>query len=264
MRAALLSPFDRPAYTVVNGAAEVPMLFLCEHAGKAVPMALGDLGISESDLNDHIGWDIGAEGVTRHLADMFGATAVLATYSRLVIDANRPLNHPGSMPEESDARLIPGNTGLSDIDRRARQEACFWPYHRMAARHRVRLGGRIPPVLVFVHSFTPQMADGSPRPWEVGILWDEDERMAKPMLSHLAGVLGGKVGDNEPYTGKGGTGYSAEVHAKETGLPHIMLEVRNDLIRDEAGQRHWAGVLADALRACPDVQRVIAFQQSNP
>ncbi len=111
-------------------------------------------------------------------------------------------------------------------------------------------------MLVFVHSFTPQMADGSPRPWEIGILWDEDERLAKPMLNHLAGVQGDKVGDNEPYTGKGGTGYSAQVHAKETGLPHIMLEVCNDLIRDDAGQRRWASVLGEALRACPDVQRV--------
>ena len=256
MRAALLTATDPPAYTVINGKTEVPLLFLCEHSGKAVPMALAGLGIAEEDLNDHIGWDIGAAGVTRHLAAMFGATAVLATYSRLVIDANRPLDHPGSMPEESDARPIPGNIGLSAEDRRARQEACFWPYHSMAARHRVRLSRRAPPVLVFVHSFTPQMADGSSRPWEIGILWDEDERLAKPMLEHLAGVLGDKVGDNQPYTGKGGTGYSAQVHAKETGLPHIMLEVRNDLIHEEAGQRHWAGVLAEALRACPDVKRV--------
>ena len=258
MRAALLSPADPPAFTVINGSADVPMLFLCEHAGKAVPAALDGLGITQADLDDHIGWDIGAEGVTRHLAAMFGATAVVATYSRLVIDANRPLGHPGSMPEESDARRIPGNIGLSPEDRRARQEACFWPYHRMAARHRVRLSQRQAPVLVFVHSFTPQMADGSPRPWEAGILWDEDARLAKPMLEHLAGVLGEKVGDNQPYTGKGGTGYSAQVHAKETGLPHIMLEVRNDLIRDDEGQRHWAEVLAEALRACPDVQRVTA------
>ena len=258
MRAALLSPADPPPYVVVNSESEVPLLFLCEHSGKAVPAALGGLGIAEEDLNDHIGWDIGAEGVTRHLAAMFGATAVLATYSRLVIDANRPLGHPGSMPEESDARRIPTNIGLSADARRARQEACFWPYHRMAARHRIRLSKEQEPVLVFVHSFTPQMADGSPRPWEIGILWDEDERLAAPMLNHLGASMGDKVGDNQPYSGKGGTGYSSHIHAKETGLPHIMLEVRNDLIRDEAGQRQWAEVLADALRVCPDVQRVTA------
>ena len=258
MRAALLSPADPPAYTVINEEAEVPVLFLCEHAGKAVPSALGDLGISTEDLNDHIGWDIGAEGVTRHLAATFGATAVVATYSRLVIDANRPLDHPGSMPEESDARPIPANIGLSADDRRARQEACFWPYHRMAARHRVRLSRSQDPVLVFVHSFTPQLTGGEPRPWEIGILWDEDERLAGPLLTHLRHTMGSKVGDNQPYSGKGGTGYSSHVHAKETGLPHIMLEVRNDLIRDDAGQRHWAGVLADALRLCPDIQRVTA------
>ena len=107
MRAALLSPADPPAYTVINEEAEVPVLFLCEHAGKAVPSALGDLGISAEDLNDHIGWDIGAEGVTRHLAATFGATAVVATYSRLVIDANRPLDHPGSCRKKATPAPFP-------------------------------------------------------------------------------------------------------------------------------------------------------------
>ncbi len=258
MRAALLSPADPPAFSVINGAAETPILFVCEHAGNAVPAALNGLGIGAQDLNDHIGWDIGAAGVTRHLASMFGATAVLATYSRLVIDANRPLAHCTSVPEESDGRPIPANAGLSPEGRRARQEACFWPFHRVVAHHRVRLSRMQEPVLVFVHSFTPQMADGWQRPWEIGILWDQDPRLAQPMLEHLRGVLGDKVGDNQPYPGGDDTGYSAEVHAKETGLPHIMLEVRNDLIRDEAGQRHWAGVLAEALRVCPDVRRVTA------
>jgi predicted N-formylglutamate amidohydrolase len=110
-------------------------------------------------------------------------------------------------------------------------------------------------VLVFVHSFTPAMADGTPRPWEVGILYDRDERLAGPMLRFLRQTLGPRLGDNEPYTGRGGTGYSADVHAAETGLPHIMLEVRNDLIREPAGVALWSARLATALRACPDVRR---------
>ncbi|MCA8930183.1 MAG: N-formylglutamate amidohydrolase, partial [Alphaproteobacteria bacterium] len=119
-RTALLSPADPPPYTVLNPASPVPLLFVCEHAGHRVPAALDGLGIAEADLLDHIGWDIGAEAVTRRLAAIFAAPAVVATYSRLVIDANRPLAHPGSIPEESDARPIPANIGLDAAARRAR------------------------------------------------------------------------------------------------------------------------------------------------
>ena len=257
-RAALLSPTDPPPYQLINAQSDVPLLFICEHAGKAVPKALGDMGISADDLNDHIGWDIGAEAVTRRLAALFGATAVVATYSRLVIDANRPLGHPGSIPEESDARRIPANLQLDDAAKRARAEGCFWPYHRAVARHRMRLCAQREPVLVFVHSFTPSMADGTPRPWEAGILWDRDERLSAPMLAHLRTRLGNKVGDNQPYSGRGGTGYSTQVHASEPNLPHIMIELRNDLIRDDGGVNHWADQMADALRACPNVQQVLS------
>lgn len=261
-RTALLSPADPPPYTVLNPASPVPLLFVCEHAGHTVPAALAGLGIAEADLLDHIGWDIGADAVTRRFAAIFGAPAVVATYSRLVIDANRPLAHPGSIPAESDGRRIPANEGLDAAARRTRQEACFWPFHRAVAAQRRRLcaaqAGGPPPVLVFVHSFTPAMADGSPRPWEVGILYDRDERLAVPLLHVLRQTLGEALGDNQPYTGRGGTGFSAQVHAAETGLPHIMLEFRNDLIRQPAGVNLWAARLATALRSCPDVARVIA------
>jgi len=257
-RAALLTQNDPPPYEVINGAAETPLLFVCDHAGHAVPERLENLGLDEGDLTDHIGWDIGGAGVTRRLSAIFSATAVLSTYSRLVIDCNRPLDHPASMPEESDARRIPGNFSLSGEARRARQEACFWPYHRAVAAQRARLQEFGEPVLVFVHSFTPAMADGTPRPWEIGILWDRDDRLAAPLLHFLDKTLGNGVGDNQPYSGRGGTGYSAQVHAAETGMPHVMLEIRNDLVRDEAGENLWAARLATALRACPDVVRALA------
>jgi predicted N-formylglutamate amidohydrolase len=254
-RASLLHSEDPPPYEVVNGSGERPLLFVCDHAGHAVPRALTGLGLAETDLIDHIGWDIGAAGVTRRLAQIFHATGVLSAYSRLVIDANRPLGHPASIPEVSDARLIPANAGMDDVARRARAEACFWPYHRAVAAQRRRLAGTNAPVLVFVHSFTPAMTDGTPRPWEIGILWDRDDRMAAPLLHFLGRTLGERVGDNQPYTGRGGTGYSAQIHAAEPGLPHVMLEIRNDLIRDEAGINLWSARLATALRACPDVAR---------
>jgi predicted N-formylglutamate amidohydrolase len=254
-RAALLSLNDPPPYQVVNTDAATPLLFVCEHAGHLVPDCLHGLGIAETDLLDHIGWDIGAAAVTRRLAAIFGATAVLATYSRLVIDANRPLDHVASIPEESDARAIPTNAGLDANRRRARQEACFWPFHRAVSAQRRRLSelGQ-QPTLVFVHSFTPSMADGTPRPWEVGILYDRDERLAQPLLRHFRTLLGEKCGDNQPYTGRGGTGFSSEIHAAEPNLPHIMLEIRNDLIREPAGVNLWAARLATALRTCPDVR----------
>jgi predicted N-formylglutamate amidohydrolase len=218
---------------------------------------------AEADLLDHIGWDIGAEAVTRRLAAIFGAPAVVATYSRLVIDANRPLDHSSSIPEESDARPIPANIGLDAAGRRARQEACFWPFHRAVSAQRQRLcvaqaaASQPPPVLVFIHSFTPSMADGQPRPWEVGILYAQDERLAAPLLHFLARTLGERLGDNQPYTGRDSTGYSAETHAAAPNLPHIMLELRNDLIRTDAGANLWAARLGTALRACPDVAQAV-------
>lgn len=262
-RAALLRPTDPPPYSVINPGSNLPLLFVCEHAGHRVPAALDGLGISEADLLDHIGWDIGAEAVTRRLAAIFGAPAVVATYSRLVIDANRPLGHESSIPEVSDERRIPANIGLDEAGRRARQEACFWPFHRAVAAQRRRLceaqqaGGGPLPVLVFIHSFTPSMADGTPRPWEVGILWDRDERLAAPLLHFLGQTLGERLGDNQPYTGRDSTGFSAQVHGAETGLPHVMIELRNDLIRGADGVNLWAARLATALRACPAVARAI-------
>ena len=254
-RAALLSPKDPPPYEVVNPHATVPLLFICDHAGHQVPAALADLGLTKADLVDHIGWDIGADAVTRRMAAVFGATAVLSTYSRLVIDANRPLGHPTSIAPESDGRAIPANIGLDAEGRRARAEACFWPYHRAVAAQKRRLCKQTsPPVLVYIHSFTPAMSDGTPRPWECGILWDRDERVAAPLLRFLGQTLGERVGDNKPYTGRGGTGYSAQVHTAEPNLPHVMIELRNDLIGDEAGVNLWAARLATALRACPDVR----------
>ncbi len=253
-RAALLTPKDPPPYEVVNSAALRPLLFVCEHAGHLVPERLDGLGIAEADLLDHIGWDIGAGAVTKRLAAIFGATAVLATYSRLVIDANRPLDHDTSIPEESDGRPIPANVGLDAAGRRARQEACFWPFHRAVSAQRSRLteAGQTP-TLVFVHSFTPSMADGTPRPWEIGILYDRDERLAGPLLHFLTQTLGEKLGDNQPYTGRDSAGYSAGTHAAAPNLPHIMLEIRNNLIRDDGGVKLWSARLAIALKACPDV-----------
>lgn len=248
-RAALLAAADPSPYRIVNPQARTPLIFACDHAGFAVPAALDGLGIQPEDLHDHIGGDIGAAAVTERLAAIFGATAVLATYSRLVIDANRPLGHPGSIPAESDGRHIPANEALDETARRARAEACFWPYHRALAGQRRRLQRHGRPALVFVHSFTPQMADGSPRPWQAGILWDRDTRLSAPLLHFWGRELGPLLGDNQPYSGRGGTGYSAQVHAAEPDLPHVMLELRNDLIRDQAGANLWAARFATALRA---------------
>jgi len=195
-RTALLTHAGPPPYELINPGSPVPLLFVCEHAGHQVPAGLDGLGIAEADLLDHIGWDIGAGAVTRRLAAIFSAPAVLATYSRLVIDANRPLEHPASIPAESDARPIPANAGLDAARRKARQEACFWPFHRTVAAARRRLTEAAlpgqPPALVFMHSFTPAMADGTPRPWEVGILYDRDERLAAPLLRFLGQTLGEK------------------------------------------------------------------------
>lgn len=245
----LLSPGDPPAFEVVNEAGKARILFVCDHASKVVPKRLGRLGIGEAELAQHIGWDIGAAKVTRWLAERFDAPAVLAGYSRLVIDCNRKFDDPTSIPEASDRVVIPANKSLSDDDRRARQEACFWPYHRAvaAALDRFQAQGRVP-ALLSMHSCTP-VFDAQHRPWHIGILWHKDDRLAKPLLGALAADPAINVGDNEPYSGASPHAYTIPVHGIARGLPHVQFEIRQDLIGDDEGVERWARRLHRALAA---------------
>jgi predicted N-formylglutamate amidohydrolase len=242
-----MQPFcDFQAFETLPGAPQARLLLLCDHASNAIPPAYGDLGLSEEARARHIAYDIGAAGVTRALSRLLDAPAVLSTFSRLLIDPNRGADDPTLVMRISDGALIPGNARIDqrEIDHRI---ACFWRPYRQAAAAKIAamtqaLGA--PPVVLSIHSFTPVWR-GVPRPWNAGLLWDLDDRLARPMIAALADA-DTMVGDNEPYDGalKGDTMYDL---CTARGVPHALLEIRQDLIADAAGQADWAARLERIL-----------------
>ncbi|MDP2332493.1 MAG: N-formylglutamate amidohydrolase [Reyranella sp.] len=245
----LLVPGDPPPFSLFNEKGKAPLLLLCDHASKIIPRALGDLGISEDELARHIGWDIGGLDAAIELASALDAPLVSSGFSRLVIDCNRWPGGEGSIPEISDGILVPANRDLTKEQVDARAEACFWPYHREVDRHldRMTAGGR-PIALLVIHSFTPEM-NGFPRPWHVGVLWNDDPRLPEPLLAELRRDPSLVVGDNEPYSARASYEYTLNAHARRRKLPHCSLEVRQDLIDSSGEARVWATRLAPAIRA---------------
>jgi predicted N-formylglutamate amidohydrolase len=238
-----------PDIETFNAEGRAPALLLCDHAGHRVPQRLGDLGLPPGELRRHIGWDIGAAPLTYHIARLLDAPAVLCHISRLVMDVNRPPRHPTAMPVVSDGTRIPANRDLSDEEGRRRLFGSFVPYHRAIARRLARFRREgVSPVLIAVHSFTSTMA-GLARPWHIGVLASDDRRLADPLLEALRAEPDLVVGDNEPYSGRDEVGFTMRYHAERGGLPHVMLEVRQDLIAGEAGARAWAERLVPPLRA---------------
>ncbi len=243
----LLAEDEPPPYELFNPEGAAPILLICDHASRRVPRKLNDLGLHERELSRHIGWDIGAADVTRHMALQLNAPALLAGYSRLVVDCNRHLHDPTSMRPLSDGTPIPGNATLSPADRQARIDALYQPYHRAIAQRLDDFANRgVAPTLLSIHSCTPEMA-GQFRPWHIGICWDSDRRLAGPVLEALGRVPGVVVGDNQPYNLDLREDYSVPVHALRRGLPHLQVEFRQDLVATPAGARHWAEVLLAAL-----------------
>jgi len=247
MNLPLLGPEDPAPVTLYNTHGTASVLVLCDHAANAVPSALRGLGLEATDLARHIAYDIGAAEVTRLLADKLDAPAILAGFSRLVIDCNRRPGSSDSIVPSSDGTVIPGNQAVTPSQALERAEACFWPYHRRVGAGLAGFAMRgIKPAIINIHGFTPNFQDVS-RPWHIGVLWDQDPRLPAPMLAALGSVDGLVVGDNEPYSGRSRLGYSNEVHATETGLPNVLIELREDTVRDAAGQERMAQLLADAL-----------------
>lgn len=245
----LLAPDDPPPFSVVNEKGRAPLLLLCDHASKAVPKALGDLGISETDLSRHIGWDIGGLDAAIALSEALDAPLVASGYSRLVIDCNRWPGGEGSTPEVSDDVVVPANRRLTKEQVEARAEACFWPYHREVDRllDGMTAEGRKVCLLV-VHSFTPAMK-GFVRPWHVGVLWNDDPRLPAPLLAELRRDPELVVGDNEPYSARASYEYTLNAHARSRAIPHCSLEVRQDLMGTPADARAWGRRLAPAIEA---------------
>ncbi len=246
--AALLAEADPAVVEWCHALGRAPALLTCDHASRLVPPALANLGLEAQFLARHIGWDIGAAAVTRRLAPLLDAPAILAGYSRLVIDCNRDPGDASSIATTSDGVAIPGNAGLSEAARRARREAIFEPYHAAIERWIASAAASgVAPAVISIHSFTPEMK-GVARPWHVGVLWDEDGRIALPLLAALRAEPGLVVGDNQPYSAREPVGYTQRHHAHARGLPHVAIELRQDLVAETPGAVEWAERLARALQ----------------
>jgi predicted N-formylglutamate amidohydrolase len=224
-------------------------LLTADHAGRMIPRRLGRLGLPDSELDRHIAWDIGIAGVTELLSEALDAAAVLQVYSRLVIDCNRNPSVASSMPEVSETTPIPGNVGLSDADRAARVREIFTPYHaRIAALLDARAAARRRTVLVAMHSFTP-VFKGESRAVQVGVLFNRDARLASALLALLRAEGDIVVGENAPYAVSDTSDYGVPVHGEKRGLPHVEIEIRQDLIVDVQGQAAWAARFSRLLPA---------------
>jgi predicted N-formylglutamate amidohydrolase len=246
---ALLQPGDPPPFELLNPAGASPWLFVVDHAGQAIPRALGDLGLPPGEIDRHIGWDIGIAGVARHLSAALDAWTILQTYSRLVIDCNRPLASPTLVVAASDGTPVPANASLDPAHRDARVRGIFAPYHALIAQTLdQRRDAARPTLLVTLHSFTPAMA-GIARPWHCGVLYHRDRRLAHALRDLLQAEGDLVVGDNQPYAVSDTSDYAVPVHGEARRLPHVELEIRQDLIADDAGQQLWAQRLARLLRS---------------
>lgn len=244
---------DPPPWTRRVFGRRFPAVLACDHASRAVPRALGTLGLTEAQRSRHIAWDIGAGALAEALAQRLGIAVVACGYSRLVIDCNRRLDDPTSIVETSDGERIPGNLGLTPAARALRAREIFAPYHAALAAEldsaaAAAAGPDLRPALIAIHSFT-DVFGGRARPWHCGILWDRDPRLALPLLAALRAELGLVVGDNEPYSGRHPADYTVDTHGERHGRPHVCIEVRQDLLADDAGVATWADRLASPLAA---------------
>ncbi len=234
------------AHEIIGADRPSRWLITCDHASNFVPPEVngGDLGLPARDMERHIAHDIGAAGVTRHLAERLQARALLSRFSRLVIDPNRGEDDPTLVMKLYDGTIIPANRHVDQAEIARRLNAWHRPYHAAYAK---LAAARPDTVIVAVHSFTPRLNGRAPRPWHVGLLYAErDPRLARPLLERLRAEPDLCVGENEPYAGHL-PGDSIDRHALQTGRPNVLIELRHDLIKTEAGQREWAERLAPML-----------------
>jgi predicted N-formylglutamate amidohydrolase len=240
----LLEAAEVPPVREENSDGRSPFLLTCDHYGRLIPRALGDLGLPASELTRHIAWDIGIAGVAERLSKQLDAHLIAQRYSRLVIDCNRPPCVASSIPVLSEATAVPGNEGLTRAAAEARRGAVFEPYHRRIAEViDRRLQGGVPTVLVSLHSFTPVYA-GIARPWHVGTLYHRDTHLPPLLLRLFRAEADLVVGDNQPYAVSDESDYTIPIHGEARGLMNSGIEIRQDLIADQAGERQWADRLA--------------------
>lgn len=253
---------DHPAFEVLNPNAKSSILLVCDHASNTIPNDInnGTLGLPAEDMQRHIAYDVGAKGVTNHLAQMLDAHAVLSKFSRLVVDPNRGEDDPTILMKLYDGSIIEGNRHADSKEKERRIAKYYRPYHTALSDqidHMISEGRT--PAIISIHSFTKQLRNRPPRPWHLGALWDKDDRLVKPFLQYFENDPDICVGDNEPYSGelRGDTMY---FHGTNRGLPHLLIEVRNDLIETDAGQIKWAERIAPAIWAA---MKTIETEETN-
>ena len=235
-----------PPFLCLPGDPACGCLVICDHATNLIPRSYGTLGMPDDQMERHIGYDIGAAGITTRLCERLGAPGVLANYSRLLIDPNRGEDDPTLVMRLSDGAVVPGNANIDSAEIERRRVLYYEPYHAAidAAIDAGLETGRIP-VILSIHTFTHNWR-GRSRPWEAGILWDKDPRLALPLIEGLSRETGLTIGDNQPYTGKLKND-CLNKHGTKRGLAHAVVEVRQDLLRDAGGQEEWGDRLARAL-----------------
>jgi predicted N-formylglutamate amidohydrolase len=242
----LLGPSDPPPFRVLETASDSPFLLTADHAGRAIPHALGSLGLDRAALDTHVAWDMGIAEVTERLAARLGAFAIMQCYSRLVIDCNRPPGVESSIATLSEHTEIPGNRGLDPEHIAARVREIFAPYHaRILAEFERREQARRPVIYVAMHSFTPRFK-GVDREWQMGVLYNRDRRLADRLLALLQ-AEGLSVGDNQPYFVSDQTDYGVPTYGERRGHVHVELEIRQDLIVTPEGQEKFAALLGRVL-----------------
>jgi predicted N-formylglutamate amidohydrolase len=241
----LVAPSQTESYEILPGRIDAGLLVICDHAVNAIPEPYGTLGLPPDELQRHIAYDIGALSVARGISRTLGAPGIATRFSRLLIDPNRGLDDPTLIMRISDGAVVPGNRHLDAAERQRRVDRYYAPYH-LAMDELIEqcMAAGVPPVLLSIHSFT-QAWKGKVRPWHAAILWDRDYRFAVPLLDALRTEDGIVVGENEPYDGKL-AGDCMWQHGTRRGLAHTILEVRQDLIGDAAGQAVWAERIAKA------------------
>jgi len=243
----LFEPGEPPTFELINNSGAAKVLLVCDHASRRIPARLDNLGLDELALRRHIACDIGAGDVTRRLSRLLDAPALLANYSRLVVDCNRQLHDPTAFLAVSDGEFVPGNQALTKSDKDLRADAIFHPYHAGIRQRLQRFADDgIVPALIAVHSFTP-IYNRTSRPWQIGVLWDIDPRIPVPLMEKLGRIPGLVVGDNEPYSGRAPADYTIDHHAEPGGLPHVSIEIRQDLINTADGADRWSRILGQPL-----------------
>ncbi len=241
-----------PTYQKIYQNCNSKFLLLCDHATNFIPKCVSNtrLGLKKSELDRHIAFDLGAKNTAVELSKFLKAPLIASNFSRLVIDPNRSKNDPTSIMQIYDGTIIPGNCNLSQNEIKFRREKFYNPYHRAISDFiQSKRKKNLITYLVSIHSFTPQINQQPFRPWHVGVLWDQDTRMSDIIINELIKHKEICIGKNKPYSGnlKGDT---LSQHGTLTNLPHVLIEIRNDLISDTPGQKRWAHILGQSLDKC--------------